>query len=293
MSWVRFDDMFPIHRKVEGLSDAAFRLHAHAIFWCSRNETDGFIGTEELVHAAPRGMENPEAVVTELVTELTRYEDSRLWEETDGGWVIHDYLDYQPSKAQLNEERKKNAVRQARFRARTRENSNGVSNALGQRVTNTVTSESNAVTNSPSNAAPSRPVPIDKEDSLRSSSSRTAKAVTPLLAAAEFARFWAAYPRKVGKKAAEKAWTKAIQDGVTPAVLIDGAERYARERAGEDSRYTKHPSTWLGHGCWDDEPARRGFHSDNDARIADFLGASSRPGPPESPQRALPPGHAQ
>jgi hypothetical protein len=33
MTWVRFDDQFPIHRKMTGLSDAAFRLHVLAIFW--------------------------------------------------------------------------------------------------------------------------------------------------------------------------------------------------------------------------------------------------------------------
>lgn len=48
MPWVRFDDQFPIHRKVDGLSDAAYRLHTSAIFWCARNLTDGFVSEEDL-----------------------------------------------------------------------------------------------------------------------------------------------------------------------------------------------------------------------------------------------------
>ena len=48
MPWVRFDDQYPIHRKVAGLSDTAFRLHSAAIFWCVRNGTDGFVPEEDL-----------------------------------------------------------------------------------------------------------------------------------------------------------------------------------------------------------------------------------------------------
>ncbi len=48
MAWVRYDDQYPIHRKVAGLSDAAFRLHTAAIFWSARNGTDGFVPDEDL-----------------------------------------------------------------------------------------------------------------------------------------------------------------------------------------------------------------------------------------------------
>ena len=51
---LRFDDQFPIHRKVSGLSDAAFRLHVEAIFWCDRNLTDGFIREPRLLVAGHR-----------------------------------------------------------------------------------------------------------------------------------------------------------------------------------------------------------------------------------------------
>jgi hypothetical protein len=73
-----------------------------------------------------------------------------------------------------------------------------------------------------------------------------------------FDRFWAAYPRKVAKQAARRAWDKAARD-TDPALIIAGAERY-RDQPGREARYTKHPATWLNAGCWadDDEATRDG-----------------------------------
>jgi hypothetical protein len=71
---------------------------------------------------------------------------------------------------------------------------------------------------------------------------------------AGFDEFWAVYPRKVAKLAAQKAYDKAIEAGASAAALIAGAKRYAIEREGQDPRYSKHPSTWLHAGCWQDEP---------------------------------------
>jgi hypothetical protein len=72
----------------------------------------------------------------------------------------------------------------------------------------------------------------------------------------QFDRFWSVYPRKVGKGVARKAWTKALKE--TPAdQIISGAEQYARQRAGEDPKYTAHPATWLAAERWTDEPDPR------------------------------------
>jgi hypothetical protein len=68
-----------------------------------------------------------------------------------------------------------------------------------------------------------------------------------------FESFWQAYPKRVAKEAARKAYDKAIEGGVTGATLLAGAQRYAVERQGQPPRYTKHPATWLNAGCWEDE----------------------------------------
>jgi hypothetical protein len=72
-----------------------------------------------------------------------------------------------------------------------------------------------------------------------------------------FGRFWDAYPRKVGKGAARKAWTKAIKSGATPPDIAAGAERYRDDpkRRREDIRFTAHPATWLNAERWTDQLA--------------------------------------
>ena len=69
-----------------------------------------------------------------------------------------------------------------------------------------------------------------------------------------FGAFWINYPRKRNREEAKLAWIAAIRRGIDPQHMVDGAQRYARERAGEDSQFTKYPATWLNKGCYDDEP---------------------------------------
>lgn len=111
MPWVRFDDQFTIHRKVDGLSDAAFRLHVAAIFWCARNLTDGFVPREDLALVSAR-VRAPERFAAEcVIRELWHPADETCPSATctaplDGdGWVIHDYLVYQPSREKVLRER--------------------------------------------------------------------------------------------------------------------------------------------------------------------------------------------
>lgn len=91
MRWtVNIDEWMPWNRKISRLSDAAFRLHHHAICWASREGTDGAITPDDLPDVAPK-MRRREKVVAELV-------EAELWEPTPPlGWVVHDYLDWQPS----------------------------------------------------------------------------------------------------------------------------------------------------------------------------------------------------
>jgi DNA-binding MarR family transcriptional regulator len=70
---------------------------------------------------------------------------------------------------------------------------------------------------------------------------------------AAFDRFWAAYPAKVAKGAARKAWPKALQAAGDAERIIAGAERYAVDPNREPG-FTAHPSTWLNAERWDDDP---------------------------------------
>jgi hypothetical protein len=109
MTWARLDDLFPTHRKIRRLSHAAFRLHVSAICWCNLNLTDGFIPAEELRHVAD--VTAPKKYATELV-------DAGVWDLTDDGWMIHDFLEYQPSAQKVHAERDAKKKRQERWLAK-------------------------------------------------------------------------------------------------------------------------------------------------------------------------------
>lgn len=93
MSWLRLDDKFTRHRKVASLSDAAFRLHVTALSHAAEFETDGHISTADLavMPSLPRGRKLAEAIKSLVSAEL--------WHaDGDGGWQIHDFLDWNPSR---------------------------------------------------------------------------------------------------------------------------------------------------------------------------------------------------
>lgn len=69
-----------------------------------------------------------------------------------------------------------------------------------------------------------------------------------------FGGFWLNYPKKKAREEARKAWIAAIERGADPQRIVEAAAAYARERVGEDAKYTKYPATWLTKGCYDDEP---------------------------------------
>lgn len=135
MPWVRTEDDFPIHRKVALLDDACFRLEVEAIHWCARNTTDGRIGADELETVSKRGTR---ARAARLVQRGLWHDDSQTCDSPTcpastrpaepGGWVLHDYFEYQPPKAKVLAERRAAAERTARWRDREKRR-NGVSDA--------------------------------------------------------------------------------------------------------------------------------------------------------------------
>lgn len=81
-------------------------------------------------------------------------------------------------------------------------------------------------------------------------------------ASKEFDSFWISYPRKIGKEAAKKAFTKALTK-TEAGKIMDGVEQLRIQVAGKDQQFTPHPATWLNAGRWDDEadrPALQNVH---------------------------------
>lgn len=120
MAWVRLDDGFPDHPKAVQAGPMACWLFVCGIAYANRYLTDGFIPERQLSRLIEA--KKPAALAAILV-------DVGLWEVTDGGFLIHDYLDYQTSAEKVKKERSSNAERQARWRDRNAE-SNGVTDGV-------------------------------------------------------------------------------------------------------------------------------------------------------------------
>ena len=78
-----------------------------------------------------------------------------------------------------------------------------------------------------------------------------------------FLDFWNAYPRKVGKGAAFKAY-QAIKAKPPEAVLLNAVARQAQSPKWheESGRYIPHPQTWLNQRRWEDEETSTQFDWD-------------------------------
>ena len=101
MSWVKVDDRIFLHRKFRLASDPARLLYIAGLCYAAQAESDGVILTADLaVVAAYARTVDATATAAELVT-------VGLWERTEGGFQVHDYLEYQPSRAHLEAERKR------------------------------------------------------------------------------------------------------------------------------------------------------------------------------------------
>jgi len=100
----------------------------------------------------------------------------------------------------------------------------------------------------------------DKQTSkqiLTPSSSSSSSEITPIVPNEVFERFWRAYPNKVGKKSALKAWErlKLTPDDQRLAAMRAGldAAKLSPQWREEKGRYIPHAATWLNGERWTDE----------------------------------------
>lgn len=276
MTWFKVDDSFYDHPKVFDAPDCAVALWTRAGSWSARNLTDGFV---------PAGMparlcDTADQAVQELL-------NRGLWRRTKGGYQFHDWGTYQPAADAVRSLREKRAIAGRRGglasgKSRAHSNHSGcrdfsyTENGGHEQVTaadfdghngppvnayqsDTTASEqrkggSNMSSKAEANAStlgsgvlepPTRPEPVTTKNS-----SSTA---TPSTDSEEFKRFWAAYPRPVGKGQARKAWNAAIKKA-DPERIIEAAGRFTAARGNQDPKFTPHPSTWLNGERWGDAP---------------------------------------
>jgi hypothetical protein len=122
MTWVKLSDDFPQNPKVIGLSTAAKWRYVNGLCYAAQYKTDGVIAAKAIRSIASA------KVKRELL-------EAGLWHETAAGVQIHDFLTYNPSRAQLDARREQGAARVKDWRARNADvtplhaNGNAVGNA--------------------------------------------------------------------------------------------------------------------------------------------------------------------
>lgn len=106
MPYLNLDDNFADHPKVDGLSDAAFRLHVAGMCYAAKHLTDGRLDRERPTRLVPKF--RPSALA-ELV-------EKGVWKETAKGYQIHDFLQWNKPRSWWTAKRRKDAERQAQWR---------------------------------------------------------------------------------------------------------------------------------------------------------------------------------
>jgi hypothetical protein len=231
--WIRLSDNYIEDEKFQALTDRAFRLWHEAMAYCRRHQTDGLIP-----FAIMRGFRSFSKTCEKQLSTPTREGLAPLWESIPAtGYKVHNYLSWNLSKEEENNERAGAAARMRKFRARD-EASYGVTNGATNGVTVGVT---NAFV--PDRTGTDRVVDLPEEKK---------KSETDIC----FDRFWAVYPRKVGKDAAWRAWQKRRpSEELTNTILAALAWQKQQDNwIRESGRYVPNPATWINQGRWQDEP---------------------------------------
>jgi hypothetical protein len=144
MTWVRLDDGFSENAKVLQAGPLAMALHVSALCYCNRHLTDGLVprvALAQLVNLKGLACNKRTSNVHQLARRLVT---AGLWERDDKDYRIHDFLDYQPSRREVQARREE--LRQIRSTAGAASGQSDIKRTSNVHQT--------------CNPVPSRPVPV-------------------------------------------------------------------------------------------------------------------------------------
>jgi len=93
MPWSKIDDRFYDHPKTVAAGTAGAGLFVLALSYCANRLTDGFVSAM-MIRRLVADVDDPLALADRLV-------DAGIFERVEGGYQIHDYLDYNPPAAKV------------------------------------------------------------------------------------------------------------------------------------------------------------------------------------------------
>lgn len=136
MPWGRLNDKGNSDDKLLALSDAAWRMWGCGLIYCQDKLTDGFI-PEHAINTFGVRAPNKLKVAKELCAVLVAGKGP-LWHKVSGGFQVHDYLDWNPSRDKVLAERQRNQDRIDRYRGRQKGNETGDGTGVRNGVQNGV-----------------------------------------------------------------------------------------------------------------------------------------------------------
>lgn len=123
MAWVRIDDHFTEHPKLVQAGPLGVAMQIAALCYANRHLTDGELPANIVARFMPTVCYDPETGEEITWRDVAdRLVEIGIWHKTESGYVIHDYLEYQPSKADVEAERAAARERMARIRSKRKAN---------------------------------------------------------------------------------------------------------------------------------------------------------------------------
>ncbi len=244
--WIAVDAALPRHPKLRKLANAlgldrraALSLLIEFWGWASEFAPDGDLSRfDDDDISAGVNWENDASIFVESLLLCGFIDDKR---------AIHDWDQY---GGKLHNEREKNKAKIKEWREKQK--------AKDERETDTEPDSNGHVT-------VTEPLPNRiRGEERRGEEKRGEIMIPPIVPPSgddapvyppEFSLFWEAYPKKVGKGDAFKAWkklrpSKELQAKILAAV---GKQKRSEQWTKEGGQYIPNASTWINQGRWDDE----------------------------------------
>ena len=222
MAWARIDDKFLDNPKVRKAGKDATYLYVSGLVYSSNQLTEGYISDEALGLVAYKGFIKNERTHAATLVEC------ELWDRIEGGYQIHDYLEYNPTKEQIEEARAKKAAAGSKgAQARWQNDSKPIASAIA------TASKNDGKTMAPScdtdGINPSHPIPILnplKEPTNQSSSIAEKGDDDDLFRAFETIAAVTPEVRKAINQAADSYGAAWVRDAIAEGV-VHGAKSFA------------------------------------------------------------------
>lgn len=139
MAWSRIEDTVPHHRKFATIGSEASWMYVCGLVHCNSQRSDGFIAARSVQSLG---------IFRRASESARRLVKAGLWEPVPGGYQIHDFLDYNPTRAEaLHQEA---VIREQRRQA-------GLASGRSRRAS--IERNANGAVEHPLNPIPSHPIP--------------------------------------------------------------------------------------------------------------------------------------